>query len=176
MNRSRIELALVFENLGIPKNDLMTFSKRFQVQKQVYVVQIAGVDLGYRYGWYIHGPYSTSLTSDAFALKQEIEDGDTEFDEYRLHPDVTKRLEVAISLCQKPDKFTGSPDDCLELLTSLHFLRHIAYRPTGKTMDFGAVFDELIESKPKFTNRKSDAQLVWDQLDEFGLIKAKTLA
>ena len=27
MNRSRIELALVFENLGIPKNDLTTFSK-----------------------------------------------------------------------------------------------------------------------------------------------------
>ena len=50
MNRSRIELALVFENLGIPKNDLTTFSKRFQVQKQVYVAQIAGVDLGYRYG------------------------------------------------------------------------------------------------------------------------------
>ncbi len=176
MNRSRIELAFVFENLGIPKNDLMTFLKRFQVQKQVYVAQIAGVDLGYRYGWYIHGPYSTSLTSDTFTLKQEIEDGDTEFDEYRLHPDVIERLEEAKKLCQKADNFTDSTDDWLELLASLHFLRHIAYRPTGKTMDFDAVFDKLIESKPKFTNRKSDAQLAWDQLDEFGLIEAKSLA
>jgi hypothetical protein len=176
MNSSRIELALVFENLGIPKDNLTTFSKRFRVQKRIYLAQIAGADLGYRYGWYIHGPYSTGLTSDAFTLKQEIDDGDTEFDEYRLHPDVTKRLETAKELCQKPGRFGGTTDEWLELLASLHFLRHIAYRPAGKTMDFETVFAELIESKPKFTNRESDARLAWSQLDDFGLIGAKTLA
>lgn len=176
MNNARIELALVFESLGLPQSDLGTFSKRFHVQKKVYLAQIMGVDLGYRYGWYIHGPYSTSLTADAFALKEEIEDGDTAFDEYRLHPDVIERTEKTNELCQKPQSFAGSNDDWLELLASLHYLKHIAYRPAGTTMDFESVFAELIASKPRFSNRKADAQCAWSRLEEVGLVASKTLA
>src|SRR5207253_11490502 len=101
MNASRIELALVLHHLDVPI-DLRTFSNRLNVQKKIYLAQIAGIDLGYRFGWYIRGPYSTGLTQDAFTLKDEISSGDTEQEGYRLHPTVTKCLDEAKTLWQIP--------------------------------------------------------------------------
>jgi hypothetical protein len=63
-----------------------------------------------------------------------------------------------------------------ELLASLHYLRHIAYRPPGANREFNDVFVLLIQSKPKYADRKEDAHLAWKRLDQFGLVKAKTLA
>ena len=47
-------------------------------------LQVAGTDLGYRFGWYIRGPYSTTLTQDAFTLKDEIAVGETDHLAYRI--------------------------------------------------------------------------------------------
>ncbi len=44
------------------------FEKRLELQKVVYLLQEAGADLGYHFGWYIHGPYSSSLADDAYPL------------------------------------------------------------------------------------------------------------
>lgn len=38
------------------------------VQAAVYIGKVAGVDLGYRYGWYVYGPYSPSLHEDLVKL------------------------------------------------------------------------------------------------------------
>lgn len=174
MNTARKELALVLEYLGVPIN-LQTFSNRLNVQKKVYLAQIAAIDLGYRYGWYIRGPYSPSLTQDAFTLKDEIASGDTEYKGFQLAPKVTKALDHAKKLWEMPQNFAGSNDDWLELLASLHYLRHIAYRPHGAKRDFDEVFDLLIQSKPKFRNRQEEARIAWKRLDELGLVRAKTL-
>lgn len=44
--------------------NIASFDDRKRLQKAIYLAQIAGIDLGYRYGWYIKGPYSTDLTRD----------------------------------------------------------------------------------------------------------------
>ena len=72
MNAARVELKLVLDEAGIAPINLDTFSQRFNIQKRVYLIQLMGYDLGYRYGWYIRGPYCRELTADAFTLRDEI--------------------------------------------------------------------------------------------------------
>ena len=63
MRESLVALDLVLDELGVPTK-VDTFRDRKLVQKAVYVAKAAGVDLGYTYGWYVHGPYSPALTRD----------------------------------------------------------------------------------------------------------------
>ena len=67
MNRQQILLALALEEAGIPVK-VGQFDERLHLQKGVYLLQDAGVHLGYRYRWYLRGPYSTDLASDVFFL------------------------------------------------------------------------------------------------------------
>src|SRR3989442_1336381 len=71
MDRQQIGLKLVLEALGRELR-LDDFPSRLSLQKTIYLVQAAGVDLGYSYSWYLRGPYSSALTRDAFALKAEL--------------------------------------------------------------------------------------------------------
>lgn len=174
MNAARIELALVLDYLEVPI-DLGTFSKRFNIQKKVYLAQIAGADLGYRFGWYLRGPYSKSLTEDAFTLKDEVAEGDADYRAYRLDRAATQGLDLAKKLWEEPKAFAESSDEWLELLASLHYLRHIAYRPAGTKRNFDDVFTLLIQSKPQFTNKRRLAEQAWARLKESGLVDAKTL-
>lgn len=174
MNAARRELALVLDHLGVPI-DLGTFSKRFNVQKKIYLVQIAGVDLGYRFSWYLHGPYSTRVTEDAFALKDEIAEGLADHESFQLLDEVTNALDRAKELWKTPSDVIISDDDWLELLASLHYLRHIAYRPPNTNRGFDEVFVLLVKSKPKFRTKREVARRAWKRLDDFGLVKAKTL-
>ena len=43
------------------------FSERKRLQKLGYLAQKLGVNEGYRYSWYIHGPYSSALASALFS-------------------------------------------------------------------------------------------------------------
>jgi uncharacterized protein YwgA len=174
VNAARRELALVLNDLGVPF-DLGTFSQRFNIQKKIYLAQIAGVDLGYRFSWYLRGPYSTGLTEDAFALKDEIAEGVADHEDYELLEDVSHALDKAEELWARPTDVKVSDDDWLELLASLHYLRHIAYRPPGASRDFDEAFTLLVRSKPLFRNKKEPARRAWKRLDEFGLVQAKTL-
>ena len=66
MNRRQIALKLVLDGLGLaPTMD--SFDQRLALQKTIYLVQQIGVPLGYHFSWYLRGPYSSELTSDAFA-------------------------------------------------------------------------------------------------------------
>ena len=58
-----IALRLYLDQLGV-SSDIETVSDRKRVQKAVYLGQLSGVDFGYRFGWYLMGPYSTTLTED----------------------------------------------------------------------------------------------------------------
>lgn len=175
MNAARIELALVLNKLGLLPVDLTTFSKRFNLQKRIYLAQVAGADLGYRYGWYLRGPYSRMLTADAFLLRDEIADGERDFEKFDLKADVAKRLDRAQELWIRDDSFTGTDEEWLELLASLHYLRHIVYRPAGARPDFDEAFRLLGETKPQFADRREEARQAWQRLHGFGLIEAKVL-
>lgn len=45
-----------------------SFSERLKYQKMVYLMQLFGIDLGYRFEWYLRGPYCTELTADGFEI------------------------------------------------------------------------------------------------------------
>ena len=47
---------------------LELFEDRLALQKVTYLLQEAGVVLGYDFTWYVRGPYSPSLTKDAYQL------------------------------------------------------------------------------------------------------------
>lgn len=175
MNTERIELALILTELKIPLR-LDSFDKRLTVQKKIYLAQLMGVDLGYRFSWYLRGPYSTRLTEDAFALIDDVRSGDKEYEHFTLLDDTVAKIRGTNRLCRLPKGFDGADEDWIELLASLHYLRHIAYRPKGTKREFGETFQELIATKPRFVPMEKQARQAWEVLDEGGLISNKTLA
>ncbi len=70
MSMAKAELASYINSLhNFDLSDFgSNFEKRLELQKVVYLLQEAGADLGYHFGWYIHGPYSSSLADDAYPL------------------------------------------------------------------------------------------------------------
>ncbi|MGL4554157.1 MAG: hypothetical protein ACRC33_23585 [Gemmataceae bacterium] len=119
MNVQQIGLSLALEALGRPMN-LDDFPSRLTLQKTVYLIQAAGVDLDYRFRWYLHGPYSSGLTRDAFAVASAPPADREAAREWTLDAGGKARLQTLRPLFQEV------PDDRLprhlELLASVHFL------------------------------------------------------
>lgn len=173
MRPAQIVLKLVLDAVDQPL-ELDTFEQRLMIQKKVYLTQLTGLDLAYRFGWYLHGPYSRELTRDAFRLKEEMELGERDFENETLGAFARKRVELAPKIwANKPDSI--DEDDWLELLASLHYLKHIAYMGKDARRDFDDVYKALIDSKPRFRGRRSDAQRAWQQLGKVDLLNRKVL-
>src|SRR5262245_31088985 len=69
---AKLEVLRLFLNaLDVP-SAIDTVNERKRVQKAVYLGQLSEIDLGYRFGWYIMGPYSTSLTQDYYQLSEAL--------------------------------------------------------------------------------------------------------
>jgi hypothetical protein len=66
MNRRQIALKLILDSLKISPG-MSSFDERLALQKSIYLAQQMGVPLGYQFSWYLRGPYSKDLTSDAYA-------------------------------------------------------------------------------------------------------------
>jgi len=172
MNKTRILLKLVLDEIGLDRLDLGTFRKRLVLQKKIYLVQIAGLDLRYRYNWYLHGPYCPSLTEDAFLLKDEL-NYDEDYREYTLSVNAKNDIERAKVVWEAPEDMHLGP--WLELLASLHYLKHIAYWPRNSRTK-QRIFKKLIETKPQFKQKTMLIQKAWQRLDDVGLVQSKTLA
>jgi uncharacterized protein YwgA len=131
------------------------FSQRKRLQKLGFLLQEWGLDLPYRFTWYIHGPYSPGLTQMLYEISQTK---DTEAE--GLTPDELTRL-------KKFKNFLGDDildSDKLELLASVHYLREKA-NETGASKD--DVLLVLKEKKPYFS--KDDIDYAWRksiELDE----------
>jgi hypothetical protein len=119
MDRQQIGLKLTLDALGLPAR-LDTFADRLILQKAIYLAQVAGVQLGYHFHWYLRGPYSPGLTRDAFAVVAAVHQGLNESEGWNLDPASTERLQRLRPL------LLGAPRDeratRLELLASVHFL------------------------------------------------------
>ncbi len=124
MEPKLVALKLVLDGVDAPVEH-QTFDDRRIIQKAVYLFQAAGVKLGYRFGWYIRGPYSTSLTKDYFALKSAIAVGDKDYEGKTAPEWVKENLDKVKTLSSCPDEVANELDrgDWLELLASLHYLR-----------------------------------------------------
>lgn len=173
MTPSQIELKLVLDAVG-QELSLDTFPARLRIQKKLYLAQLTGLDLGYRFSWYLHGPYCRELTSDAFRLVEQIREGVRTQEARQLSP-MARTLSAKATTIWRGGPPELAEDDWLELLASLHYLRHISFWPQARGRDFDDVFAALVESKPRFAGRKADASLAWERLDQVGLIQWKVL-
>ena len=124
MESNLLALKLVLDELGVDAN-IDTIDDRKRVQKAVYLAQLPGVDLGYRFGWYLKGPYSTDLTKDYYALAEAIiaEGG---VPERRLNDTARQRLQQVKPLMEVPADVDLPQEDWLELVSSVHFLRRVS--------------------------------------------------
>ncbi len=174
MNKDHILLKLVLERIGFQDIKIDNFIERKILQKKIYLLQLTGIDLGYRYNWYLYGPYSPALASDTFALRDEIE-YDKEFEDYKLNTQTESKSKVLDKIVNLPDSQGTNEPEWLELLASLHYLKHIAYWPGKNNPQFDEVFSKLVESKPHFTDKKDLATVAWERLDSVRLVEEKTL-
>lgn len=57
----------IFQKINGREIDLRQYDDRLNLQKLTYLLKSAKVDFGYRFSWYVKGPYSPPLATDAFA-------------------------------------------------------------------------------------------------------------
>ena len=124
METNLLALKLVLDELGVETN-IDTIDDRKRVQKAVYLAQLPGVDLGYRFGWYIKGPYRTDLTKDYYALAEAMAVAEAS-PERRLGETVRQRLSRVKPLMIIPAGVNLSQEDWLELVSSVHYLQRVA--------------------------------------------------
>src|SRR5437867_5281289 len=91
MNRQQILLALALREAEVPI-EVTQFDERLIIQKSVCVLQYAGVNMGYRFRWYLRGPYCTELTSDAFWLAGQKQQLTGELKSWRLDDGSRQRI------------------------------------------------------------------------------------
>ena len=103
-----------------------------------------------------------------------MELGERDHEKEKLSPFARKRVQRAPNIWANEPDGVGD-DDWLELLASLHYLKHIAYMGKNARRDFDNVWKALIESKPRLKGRRSDARSAWKQLEKVGLLKSKVL-
>lgn len=100
--------------------DITTLNNRKLLQKAVYVGQRFGVDLGYRYGWYVRGPYSTALTRDYYSLAEK------DVEELRVSEEAQRSLKRAAELLSPPESVELAQPEWAELVASVDFLQRVS--------------------------------------------------
>jgi uncharacterized protein YwgA len=110
----------VLDALGVSAN-IATFGDRKAVQKAVYLAQRADVDLGYRHGWYVQGPYSRGLARDYYQLSEALAIGESAGPS-RLDKSQADVLGNLRTLLEPPEGMVLGKAEWLELLASINFL------------------------------------------------------
>ncbi|MHC4111898.1 MAG: hypothetical protein ACYSUY_12555 [Planctomycetota bacterium] len=174
MNKDHILLKLVLDRIGLGNLQIVDFSSRKILQKKTYLLQLMGIDLGYSYNWYLYGPYCPALANDTFTLRDEIR-YDDEFNDYELNSKTNIKCDKLYKVASLPDTPETNEAEWLELVASLHYLKHIAYWRGKDNPEFEEVFQKLGESKPHLANRRNLAEVAWKRLDDVGLVRNKTL-
>lgn len=174
MNKDHILLKLVLDKIGFGNLQIEDFTARKTLQKKIYLLQLMGIDLGYRYNWYLYGPYCPALANDTFTLRDEIRYYD-EFNHYELNSKTNSKIDTLNKITIPPDTPETSEPEWLELVASLHYLKHIAYWSGKDNPEFEEVFQKLGKSKPHLADKRKLAEVAWERLDDAGLVGNKTL-
>ena len=124
MEMKLIVLKLFLDELGIG-SEIDTFDERKSIQKAVYLGQLTGADLSYRFGWYLKGPYSPSLAEDYYHLADELEVDSESYQKYQLKKSLRDKLKKIQPLLEVPKKIRLLKKEWLELLASCDYLRRV---------------------------------------------------
>jgi uncharacterized protein YwgA len=121
MDRQQILLAKSLEAAKVPLS-VKTFDERLILQKSVYLLQAAGIHLGYRFRWYIRGPYSPDMTAGAFGIVNEGEYAEKELKTWKLDDESATRARNLQSLLHRQGESKADQARRLELIASALFL------------------------------------------------------
>lgn len=139
MNTQQTKLGLALQHAGVPLS-VESFDDRLILQKAVYLLQQAQIHLGYRFRWYIRGPYSTDLTEDVFALSRLPDKGQAELAIWSM--DTTSHDRIT----KLRDWFTQATGKVLarklELLASVLFLIVTQQAPASNPARISAILKE----------------------------------
>ena len=164
MDRQQISVKLTADSLGLPF-EIRTFQDRLIMQKAVYLAQAAEVHLGYFYQWYLHGPYSPSLTKDEYSIAMDISAGMDELKGWTLDEVSLQRLEKIKPLFKEKNKDKLARK--LELLASVHFLidrKQVLKINSDK-------ITEILERYNKPFNKRDVVEAI-EELKEYGFLAA----
>lgn len=124
MEAKLIVLKLFLDELGITPS-IDTVEDRKYIQKSVYLGQLTGVDLGYRYGWYKMGPYCPSLANDYYRLAEAIETESEEFSGKELQDSIRQKLSNLKPILEAPNNDINEKN-WLEFLASYDYLVRVS--------------------------------------------------
>ena len=157
MNKEQIALAVSLQALNCFNLD--SLRNRILLQKKVYLAQLLGLGLGYRFSWYIHGPYSPDLAAVAY---ETIPTGVDSFIEYNLTDEakgVTERVNnLKDELFAIDSSFKDDEPSAYELLAS------VAYLKKNRRLDVTEIKKQLQIEKPRFSADQITTS--YDLLDE----------
>jgi uncharacterized protein YwgA len=149
MDKKQQILKLLLDELKIP-TDIKTVDDRILIQKAVYFGQLSGADLGYRFSWYVFGPYCTDLADVYYGLSNYLKSTGGVTVPGKLSSTVTDKLEKAKKIFIAPDGFSQA--DWLELLASVHYLWYMSDTPPEKALEI------MNKQKPKLAKHIDQAQ------------------
>ena len=150
MDLQQIRLGLVLREAGVPI-DVRSFANRLILQKAGYLLQQAGISLGYHFSWYLRGPYSPDYTDDVFALAGAGAES-SELEKWKLDPPSLSVLERVKGLFQSARQ-KGNTAHWLELLASALFLIRTRQVSASDTAGIVSVLhkNEKFYSEPEVT-------------------------
>jgi uncharacterized protein YwgA len=122
----------MFDELNI-SSDWSTCENRRLVQKTVYLLQEAGIKMGYCFSWYLLGPYCPELTHHCLNLNFYLANDTKLYQKYELHADITTILDAIKPLLNVPEKVSLPQEDWLELVTSQLFIMKNKRYVSGET-------------------------------------------
>lgn len=148
-------LKVVLEELEVALNT-GSMSDRKLMQKAIYLAQRAGADLGYRFGWYIKGPYCSSLAD----IYYRLEKNPNPTPELVLSESSKDLLRSVKTLLAIPEGVDLGQSDWAELVASVDYLRNIS------RLSESAASEKLMAQKPHLAPYEAKAKAV---LTEIGL-------
>ena len=128
MDRQQILLAKTLEAAELPLS-VKTFDERLILQKSVYLLQSCGIHLGFRFRWYLRGPYSPDMTSDAFGILNEGEYATKELQGWVLDKPSAEKAQTLRPLLMRVGESKAERARRLELLASALFLYNTNQAP-----------------------------------------------
>lgn len=148
MSDATSKLFTSLATLGInPKME--TFGERKRVQKTVYLLdKVFGLDFGYRFSWYLHGPYSPEVTKIIY----DVVEGRKTVDQQttNLSAEDTYKIEQ-LKVFLKDDI---NANDQLELLVSVDYLLNCTINPQNIAPTEQEIIEFLNIKKPWFSNEE----------------------
>jgi len=132
----------IFRYINGRKIDMRNYNDRLNLQKLTYILKKAGFNFSYYFSWYVKGPYSPLLASDAFNYFESNEDINEKLSEAELK--IVKDLKIAFgNELQNPNK--------LELYASLLFIKSTSAIELSEDEKLS---EKLISLKPWFNKEE----------------------